>query len=345
MLGVADEAPPEGDHQGLPQAGARAAPRHEPGQRRGRGALQGGVGRLRRARRREPSARSTTRCAGSARWAAGRRGGGPAVASASTSTTSRRGAGLGDLLGQMFGRGRRRGWAARRAVGPRRGEDLEAALTLGFADAVRGMTTTLHLTTDAQCSTCGGSGARPGTAPKVCPQCGGRGVIDDNQGLFSFSTPCRAAPAPAASSRTRARRATARGVERRAREVQVRIPAGVTDGQRDPAQGPRRSGPQRRPAGRPPRRHQRDAARALRAQRQRPHRARCRSTSARPPSVTSSACRRSTDPTSTLRIKAGTPVGEPSSRQGQGHHRRRRRRRAPPPATSSSRSTTERGKA
>ena len=52
-------------------------------------------------------------------------------------------------------------------------------------------TTTLHLTSDAQCSTCGGNGAKPGSHPTACGVCGGRGVIDDNQGMFSFSAPCK----------------------------------------------------------------------------------------------------------------------------------------------------------
>ena len=139
------------------------------------------------------------------------------------------GAGLGDLFGQMFGRGQRGGRAS--GVGPRRGEDVRATLTLAFADAVFGMTTTLHLTTDAQCSTCGGSGARPGTAPKVCPVCGGRGVVDDNQGLFSFSTPCQRCSGTGSVIEDPCPTCHGSGVERRARQVQARIPAGVNDGQ------------------------------------------------------------------------------------------------------------------
>jgi molecular chaperone DnaJ len=139
------------------------------------------------------------------------------------------GAGLGDLFGQMFGRGQRGGRAS--GVGPRRGEDVRATLTLAFADAVFGLTTTLHLTTDAQCSTCGGSGARPGTAPKVCPVCGGRGVVDDNQGLFSFSTPCQRCAGTGSVIEDPCPTCHGSGVERRARQVQARIPAGVNDGQ------------------------------------------------------------------------------------------------------------------
>jgi molecular chaperone DnaJ len=139
-------------------------------------------------------------------------------------------AGLGDLLGNLFGGGgRRRGGAG---VGPQRGADLEAWLTLDFEDAARGITTTLHLTADAQCSTCGGSGARPGTAPKVCPTCGGRGVIDENQGFFSMSSPCTTCQGAGTIIEYPCATCHGSGIERRPREVKVRIPAGVDDGQR-----------------------------------------------------------------------------------------------------------------
>ena len=65
---------------------------------------------------------------------------------------------MGDLLSQMFGRARGRGGPT--GAGPQRGADVSAQLTLDFEDAVRGLTTTLHLTSDAQCSTCHGSGYR-----------------------------------------------------------------------------------------------------------------------------------------------------------------------------------------
>ena len=140
---------------------------------------------------------------------------------------------LGDLFGQMFGRGRgsRAGGGASSGVGPRRGADVEAELTLDFVDAASGLTTTLHLTSDAQCSTCHGSGARPGTTPKLCPQCGGRGVIDDNQGLFSFSSPCRRCGGAGTVIEDPCPTCRGSGVEKRARDVQARIPAGVSDGQ------------------------------------------------------------------------------------------------------------------
>jgi molecular chaperone DnaJ len=139
--------------------------------------------------------------------------------------------GLGDLLGQMFGRGRRGGGASA-AGGPQRGADVEATLTLDFVDAVRGLTTTLYLTSDASCSTCSGSGAKPGTTPKVCSRCGGRGVIDDNQGFFSLSSPCPSCAGRGVTIEQPCPTCYGTGVEKRQREVQARIPAGVADKQK-----------------------------------------------------------------------------------------------------------------
>jgi molecular chaperone DnaJ len=159
------------------------------------------------------------------------------------------GGGLGDLFGNMFGRGAARGRGATSGVGPRRGADITAQLTVDFEDAVQGITTTLYLTTDAQCSTCSGSGARPGTTPVVCSACGGRGVVDDNQGMFSFSTPCRACGGQGTRIEDPCPTCRGSGVEKRQREVKTRIPPGVKDGQTIRLKG--RGGPGRNggPAG------------------------------------------------------------------------------------------------
>src|SRR5206468_12790841 len=114
-------------------------------------------------------------------------------------------------------------------AGPRRGDDLEAELHLSFMDAVKGITTTVNLTSDAACSTCSGTGAAPGTSPVICPTCGGRGVLDDNQGLFSFSQPCRTCGGTGMRIETPCRNCRGSGGERRPRQVKGRIPAGIED--------------------------------------------------------------------------------------------------------------------
>jgi len=160
------------------------------------------------------------------------------------------GGGIGDLFGNTFGRGGRgRGRGEASGVGPRRGADITAQLAIDFADAATGLSTTLYLTTDAQCGTCGGSGAKPGTSPTACASCGGRGVVDDNQGMFSFSTPCRVCQGQGVRIDDPCPTCRGSGVEKRQREVKTRLPAGVKDGQTIRLKG--RGGPGRNggPAG------------------------------------------------------------------------------------------------
>jgi molecular chaperone DnaJ len=151
--------------------------------------------------------------------------------------------GLGDLLGNLFGGGARRGGGGTRGPGPQRGTDLETELHLSFVDAVQGLTTTVHLTSEATCSTCHGSGAKPGTAPVTCTNCHGRGIVDDNQGMFSFSSPCPVCGGRGSVVTDPCPTCRGTGSERRPREVKVRIPAGVTDGSRIKLKG--RGGPGR----------------------------------------------------------------------------------------------------
>jgi molecular chaperone DnaJ len=156
-------------------------------------------------------------------------GGGPGGFSFNVGDTQ--GGGLGDLLGNVFGGGGRGRGGSSAGVGPRRGGDVEAQLTVDFEDAVTGLETSLSLTTDASCSTCSGSGAKPGTSPKICQHCGGRGVVDDNQGFFAMSAPCHVCQGSGSIIEYRCDTCRGTGIERRPREVKTRIPAGVKDGQ------------------------------------------------------------------------------------------------------------------
>ena len=135
--------------------------------------------------------------------------------------------GVGDLLGNLFGGGGRS-----RGQGPQRGTDQEAELTLSFVDAAHGVTTAVHLTSEAACSVCHGTRSAPGSSPARCGDCGGRGVLDDNQGFFSFSQPCPRCGGAGSIITDPCTNCRGTGAERRQREVKVRIPAGVDDGQR-----------------------------------------------------------------------------------------------------------------
>ena len=149
---------------------------------------------------------------------------------------------LGDLFGGAFGGGH----GGRGGGRGQRGADLETRLTLSFTEAVNGVTTSVHLVSDTVCRACSGSGARPGTRPTSCGACGGRGVQAEDQGPFSFSRPCGQCGGRGSQIDDPCGSCRASGVERRPREVKVRIPAGVDEGQRIRLKGrgdPGRGGP------------------------------------------------------------------------------------------------------
>jgi molecular chaperone DnaJ len=153
---------------------------------------------------------------------------------------------LGDLFGGLFGRGRRSGGGA---TGPQRGSDVETELHLSFEDAVKGVTTSVNVTTDARCHTCGGSGSAPGTQPTTCPRCGGMGTLQDDQGLFSLSQICPQCGGRGTIVTTPCPTCSGSGVEHRNRTVKVRIPPGVEDGQRIRVKGRGAAGRGNAPSG------------------------------------------------------------------------------------------------
>src|SRR3954465_9179012 len=96
--------------------------------------------------------------------------------------------GFGDILSNLFGRAG--GGATGARTRPEKGADLEAEVTISFEDAIQGTQAPLSVQTPSRCTTCHGTGAKPGTSPTVCPRCQGRGLESQGQGLFSISQPC-----------------------------------------------------------------------------------------------------------------------------------------------------------
>jgi molecular chaperone DnaJ len=134
---------------------------------------------------------------------------------------------LGDLLGGMFGGGRQ-GTNNR----PVRGEDLEARVRVSFEDALSGVQVRVPVEVDSVCSACHGTGAEPGTLPVVCPECGGRGVVSEAQGLFAFSQPCPRCHGNGSIVEKPCRRCRGTGRERTTKRYSVKIPAGAKSGTR-----------------------------------------------------------------------------------------------------------------
>src|SRR5918998_397409 len=99
--------------------------------------------------------------------------------------------GVGDILSDLFGGVGGRPGGGSSPQRPERGRDLETEVHVSFDQAMEGAQVPVSVPLSAPCPTCRGTGAKPGTSPKVCPRCQGRGVEAESQGLFSISQPCR----------------------------------------------------------------------------------------------------------------------------------------------------------
>lgn len=137
--------------------------------------------------------------------------------------------GLGDMLGGLFNR---RGSAGAASHRPQRGADVETDVRIDFTEAVKGATLPLRLSSPTTCSTCGGNGAKPGTAPRTCPTCNGSGLLSRSQGAFAFSEPCRDCRGRGSIIDEPCPECAGEGVSTRSRMLTVRIPPGVNDDQR-----------------------------------------------------------------------------------------------------------------
>ena len=97
---------------------------------------------------------------------------------------------FGDLFGGMFGGGGSR----RNSNGPRRGADVRVNVRITFDESVRGTTKKIDVTLKDECSSCHGTGAKPGTSPETCSKCGGRGQVTFTQqsflGMVRSQQPC-----------------------------------------------------------------------------------------------------------------------------------------------------------
>ncbi|MBB1020209.1 molecular chaperone DnaJ [Dietzia sp. E1] len=142
--------------------------------------------------------------------------------------------GFSDLFGGLFNQARGGGGAGgrSRAQRPRGGQDVETALTLSFREAALGETVQIKLSSPSPCLTCHGSGARPGTSPKVCGTCHGAGVTQRNQGAFGFAEPCTDCGGTGSKIDDPCPECSGSGVTNRTRTINVKVPAGVQDGQR-----------------------------------------------------------------------------------------------------------------
>jgi molecular chaperone DnaJ len=103
---------------------------------------------------------------------------------------------------------------------------------MGFDQAIDGAQLPLAVPTSQRCPTCSGTGAKPGTSPKICPRCQGRGIESQGQGLFSISHPCARCGGSGTVIEDPCPTCGGSGATRTVKRYRVNVPAGVRDGSR-----------------------------------------------------------------------------------------------------------------
>jgi len=154
-----------------------------------------------------------------------------------------------DILSNLFGSRGGGGGGAQQRPAAERGRDLEADVRLSFQQAVDGAQVSLSVPTSSMCTTCTGTGAKPGTLPRVCPRCQGRGVENQGQGLFSISQPCSQCGGSGAIIEDPCPTCQGTGAVRQTKRYKVNIPAGVREGSRVRLAGKGEPGRRGGPAG------------------------------------------------------------------------------------------------
>jgi molecular chaperone DnaJ len=155
---------------------------------------------------------------------------------------------FGDIFGDIFGGagGQRRAGGGQQVY---RGSDLSYAMEITLEEAAHGKESQIRIPTWDSCEPCNGSGAKPGTSPKVCSTCNGSGQVTMRQGFFSIQQTCphcrgtgKIIPEPCTAC-------NGQGKVKKNKTLEVKIPAGINEGMRIRSAGNGEPGTNGGPAG------------------------------------------------------------------------------------------------
>lgn len=139
--------------------------------------------------------------------------------------------GFEDIFSTFFGGGGSR----RDPNAPRKGNDLQYTMTISFEDAVFGKETTIEIPREENCDTCKGTGAKPGTKVENCSYCGGSGQVNIEQntpfGRIVNRTTCRHCHGSGKNIPNKCTTCSGTGKVKKRKKINVKIPAGIDDGQ------------------------------------------------------------------------------------------------------------------
>jgi len=142
---------------------------------------------------------------------------------------------LNDILSSMFGFGGGSGSRRARSNSASRGDDSLMRIKISFVDAALGTTISLPITYDETCEHCHGTGAKNGTAYDTCPDCGGHGVVLTQQrsifGIIQSQAVCPRCHGTGKIIRENCTACGGKGYNRVKKTIEVKIPAGINNGQ------------------------------------------------------------------------------------------------------------------
>ena len=154
---------------------------------------------------------------------------------------------FGDIFGDIFGQnGQRRGPGGQQVY---RGNDLSYAMEITLEEAARGKDTQIRIPSWDSCSTCDGTGAKPGTSAKTCPTCSGSGQVHLRQGFFSIQQTCPSCHGTGKIIPEPCTACNGAGRIKSNKTLEVKIPAGINEGMRIRSAGNGEPGTNGGPAG------------------------------------------------------------------------------------------------
>ena len=137
------------------------------------------------------------------------------------------GGGFADIFEDMFGMGREQ-----RQSGPSSGSDLRYDLSISLEQAFSGDQVEISLTVPTKCDLCNGVGAKKGSRPKTCNQCGGHGKVRAQQGFFTIERTCPACSGAGETISDPCSACRGQGRLNKTKKLSVNVPAGVDNGTR-----------------------------------------------------------------------------------------------------------------
>lgn len=144
---------------------------------------------------------------------------------------------LGDIFSSFFGGGGGGGFSgsARNHNAPRKGENIHTNISIAFEEAVFGCEKEISVSAIIDCEVCEGKGAAPGTTAEVCSECNGTGTVKVQQrtafGVMSSTTSCSKCGGTGKIIHQPCTKCKGKGKVRKQQKVNIKIPAGIDNGQ------------------------------------------------------------------------------------------------------------------